>query len=91
MGQEDEQARRVAAFAGFTVDAAMMARAQRDAIFLHCLPAHRGEEVTAEVLEGPQSVVWDEAENRLHVQKAILAVLMGGERIGPDEQLTAFA
>jgi ornithine carbamoyltransferase len=91
MGQEDEQARRVAAFAGFTVDATLMARAQREAIFLHCLPAHRGEEVTAEVLEGPQSVVWDEAENRLHIQKAILAVLMGGERIGPDEQLTAFA
>jgi ornithine carbamoyltransferase len=90
MGQEDEQAKRVAAFAGYTVDAALMARAHRDALFLHCLPAHRGEEVTVDVLEGPQSVVWDEAENRLHIQKAILAVLMGGERIGTDEQLSAF-
>ena len=56
-----------------------MARASSSAIFLHCLPAHRGEEVTAEVIDGPQSRVWDEAENRLHVQKAIMAVLMGGE------------
>jgi ornithine carbamoyltransferase len=57
----------------------MMERAARDAIFLHCLPAHRGEEVTADVIDGPQSKVFDEAEQRLHVQKAILAVLMGGE------------
>ncbi len=78
MGQEDEQAQRVAAFRGFQVDAAMMARASRDAIFLHCLPAHRGEEVTAEVIDGPQSRVWDEAGNRLHAQKAVMAVLMGG-------------
>jgi ornithine carbamoyltransferase len=82
MGQEEEQEKRVRAFAGYTVDAAMMARAKRDAIFLHCLPAHRGEEVAAEVIDGAQSVVWDEAENRLHVQKAVMAVLMGGERLG---------
>ncbi len=79
MGQEDEQAARVRAFAGFTVDSALMARAEPNAIFLHCLPAHRGEEVSADVLDGPQSRVWDEAENRLHIQKAIMAVLMGGE------------
>jgi ornithine carbamoyltransferase len=79
MGQEEEQAARIAAFADFQVDAALMARAERDAIFLHCLPAHRGEEVAAEVIDGPQSRVWDEAENRLHIQKAIMAVLMGGE------------
>ena len=79
MGQEEEQAAREVAFAGYTVDDAMMSRARRDAIFLHCLPAHRGEEVAAEVIDGPQSRVWDEAENRLHVQKAVMAVLMGGE------------
>jgi len=79
MGQEEEQAARERAFAGFTVDGALMARAEPNAIFLHCLPAHRGEEVSAEVLDGPQSRVWDEAENRLHIQKAIMAVLMGGE------------
>jgi ornithine carbamoyltransferase len=79
MGQEEEQAVRARAFAGYAVDAAMMERAARDAIFLHCLPAHRGEEVTADVIDGPQSKVFDEAEQRLHVQKAILAVLMGGE------------
>jgi len=82
MGQEEEQAIREKAFTGFQVDAAMMARAKRDAIFLHCLPAHRGEEVSAEVIDGPQSRVWDEAENRLHVQKAVMAVLMGGEPLG---------
>ncbi|MDQ3949582.1 MAG: ornithine carbamoyltransferase [Gemmatimonadota bacterium] len=79
MGQEEEQQERERAFAGFTVDADLMRRANRSAIFLHCLPAHRGEEVTADVIDGPQSRVWDEAENRLHVQKAIMAVLMGGE------------
>jgi ornithine carbamoyltransferase len=81
MGQEEEQAQRERAFAGFQVDAPLMALAKRDAIFLHCLPAHRGEEVAATVLDGPQSRVWDEAENRLHVQKAVMAVLMGGERL----------
>jgi ornithine carbamoyltransferase len=81
MGQEEEQALRERAFAGYQVDGALMGRAARDAIFLHCLPAHRGEEVSAEVIDGPQSVVWDEAENRLHVQKAIMAALIGGERL----------
>ena len=81
MGQEEEQAKREQAFAGYQVDAALMARAARDAIFLHCLPAHRGEEVAAEVIDGPQSRVWDEAENRLHAQKAVLAALMGGESL----------
>jgi ornithine carbamoyltransferase len=81
MGQEDEQQKRERDFAGFTVDKKLMARAATDAIFLHCLPAHRGEEVTAEVIDGPQSRVWDEAENRLHVQKAIMAALMGGEAL----------
>jgi ornithine carbamoyltransferase len=78
MGQEEEQALRARAFRGFTVDDALMAGAADEAIFLHCLPAHRGEEVTESVLEGPQSRVWDEAENRLHVQKAIMAMLIGG-------------
>ena len=64
---------------GYAVDAKLMSHANKDAIFLHCLPAHRGEEVAAEVIDGPQSRVWDEAENRLHIQKAIMAVLMGGE------------
>jgi len=78
MGQEEEAARRAQAFAGWTVDAALMAAAREDAIFLHCLPAHRGEEVAAEVIDGPQSRVFDEAENRLHAQKAIMLWLMGG-------------
>jgi ornithine carbamoyltransferase len=78
MGQEDEQKQRERDFAGYTVDRAMMARAASDAIFLHCLPAHRGEEVSADVIDGPQSRVRDEAENRLHIQKAIMTVLIGG-------------
>ena len=78
MGQEEEAAIRARAFAGYIVDDALMARAEPDAIFLHCLPAHRGEEVAESVIEGPQSRVFDEAENRLHVQKAIMAVLAGG-------------
>ena len=76
MGQEAEADARRNAFRGYTVDAGLMKRADPRAIFLHCLPAHRGEEVTSEVIEGPQSRVWDEAENRLHVQKALLAMLM---------------
>ncbi len=82
MGQEEEQAQRATAFAAFHVNAALMQRAASDAIFLHCLPAHRGEEVSAEVIDGAQSRVWDEAANRLHVQKAVMAVLMGGEPLG---------
>src|SRR6058998_3979 len=82
MGQEGEAESRRNAFRGYTVDADLMKLADSRAIFLHCLPAHRGEEVAADVIDGPQSRVWDEAENRLHVQKAIMAVLMGGEDIG---------
>ena len=78
MGQEEEQHQRERAFAGYTIDQRMMRRADAAAIFLHCLPAHRGEEVADEVIEGPQSRVWDEAENRLHVQKAVMAMLIGG-------------
>ena len=81
MGQEEEQKEREKAFRGFVVDEALMRRANKKAIFLHCLPAHRGEEVSPEVIDGHQSRVWDEAENRLHIQKAIMAVLMGGERL----------
>ena len=81
MGQEDETAARQKAFAGYVVDEGLMAHAAHGAIFLHCLPAHRGEEVTEGVLEGPQSRVWDEAENRLHVQKALLVALMGGDTV----------
>ena len=76
MGQEEEQASRESAFVGFAVDQATMGAADPEAIFLHCLPAHRGEEVSADVIDGPQSRVFQEAENRLHVQKAILLDLM---------------
>ena len=76
MGQEEEAAKRRNAFAGFHVDDTLMSRAAPNAIFLHCLPAHRGEEVSDQVIEGPQSRVFDEAENRLHVQKALLATVM---------------
>jgi ornithine carbamoyltransferase len=77
MGQEEEQAIREQAFADFQVDEALMKLAADDALFMHCLPAHRGEEVSAGVIDGPQSVVWDQAENRLHAQKALLELLMG--------------
>jgi ornithine carbamoyltransferase len=76
MGQEAEAADRETPFVPFRVDAAAMALAQPDALVLHCLPAYRGKEITAEVLDGPQSVVWDEAENRLHAQKALLSWLV---------------
>lgn len=76
MGQEGEAAARRAAFGGFSVTPALMAEAAPDAIFMHCLPAHRGEEVSAAVLDGPRSVVWDQAENRLHTEKALLASLL---------------
>ena len=81
MGFEAENDKRRLAFADWRVDRTMMAAAQPDALFMHCLPAHRGEEVEAEVIDGPQSVVWDEAENRLHVQKALMEYLVLG-RIG---------
>ncbi|MDH5517509.1 MAG: ornithine carbamoyltransferase [Gammaproteobacteria bacterium] len=76
MGQEEEQRIREQAFADFQVNEALMKHAHKDALFMHCLPAHRGEEVSAAVIDGPQSVVWDEAENRLHAQKALLEFLM---------------
>jgi ornithine carbamoyltransferase len=76
MGQEEEQKHRANAFTDFQVGETLMAGADRDALFMHCLPAHRGEEVTAGVIDGPQSVVWDEAENRLHAQKALLELLL---------------
>ena len=78
MGSEGEEEKRRRAFAGFQVSRELMALAPPDALFMHCLPAHRGEEVTADVLEGPQSVVWEEAENRLHVQKALMEYLLLG-------------
>jgi ornithine carbamoyltransferase len=76
MGQEEEKQKRMKDFAGYTVDEAMMKRAAKKAIFLHCLPAYRGYEVSEGVIEGPQSVVWDEAENRLHAQKALIEFLL---------------
>ncbi|MDT4870773.1 Ornithine carbamoyltransferase 1, anabolic [compost metagenome] len=78
MGYEAENEVRRTAFKQWCVDEAMMAVAQPDALFMHCLPAHRGEEVSAEVIDGPQSVVWDEAENRMHVQKALMEYLLLG-------------
>ena len=84
MGDNDEKERK-ASLRPYQVDSALMASAKKDAIFMHCLPAHRGDEVTAAVIDGPQSVVWDEAENRLHVQKAILAWCLGG-RLGASRR-----
>jgi len=78
MGQEDEAEDRTESFQKFQVNAALMSRARPDALFMHCLPAHRGEEVSADVLDHPQSVVWDEAGNRLHAQKALLELLICG-------------
>jgi ornithine carbamoyltransferase len=77
MGKEDEAAERTAPFLPYSVTTGLLSRAQPDAIVLHCLPAYRGKEIAAEVIDGPQSVVWDEAENRLHAQKALLAWLLG--------------
>ena len=78
MGQERERAVRIEQFQGFQVDAALMGRAGAGALFMHCLPAHRGEEVATEVIDGPQSVVFAEAHNRLHAQKGLLDVLLSG-------------
>jgi len=72
MGQEEEAGERTLVFGPYRLDAAAVARAADDAIVMHCLPAHRGQEITDEVIDGPQSVVWDQAENRLHTQKALL-------------------
>jgi len=82
MGFESENAERLRDFEHWMVDNEMMQQARPDAVFMHCLPAHRGEEVAAEVIDGPQSVVWDEAENRLHAQKALLEYLVCG-RVDP--------
>src|SRR5207248_6054961 len=76
MGQEEEAERRRRDFEGWQVDKRVMSMAKQDAVFMHCLPAHRGEEVAAEVIDSPQSVIFDEAENRLYVQKAIMVALM---------------
>ena len=78
MGQEKEQDARVKAFAGYQLNEDILNLAAGNCMVLHCLPAHRGEEISDDVIEGPHSAVWDEAENRLHVQKAIMATLMGG-------------
>ena len=80
MGQEEEIEERMEIFHPYQVNARLMSRAAKDALFMHCLPAHRGDEVTAEVLEGPQSVVWEEAGNRLHAQKALLELLLKGRQ-----------
>ncbi len=80
MGQEEEQAQREEAFANFQVDDKIMGLADKDAVFMHCLPAHRGEEVSASVIDGKQSIVWDEAENRLHAQKALMEFLLCGKQ-----------
>ena len=77
MGQEDEQKIREQAFAAYEVNDEVMACAAEDAVFMHCLPAHRGEEVSASVIDGKQSIVWDQAENRLHAQKALMEFLLG--------------
>jgi ornithine carbamoyltransferase len=78
MGYEDENTSRMSAFKDWMVDEELMSLANPDALFMHCLPAHRGEEVAAEVIDGPQSIVWEEAENRLHVQKALMEYLLCG-------------
>ncbi|MDD1677148.1 MAG: ornithine carbamoyltransferase, partial [Methanomicrobiales archaeon] len=78
MGDEAEREARLKAFQGYTLTTALLEKAASDAVVLHCLPAHRGEEITDEVIEGPRSLVWDQAENRLHAQKALLLKLLGG-------------
>ena len=76
MGQEQEQQERLAAFTGYQVNSDLMAGANSDALYLHCLPAHRGEEISAELMDKPDTVIWEEAENRLHSQKALLEFLL---------------
>ena len=76
MGQETEKEEKMKRFQGYQVNQALIERARKDVLVMHCLPAHRGEEITAEVIDGPRSVVIDEAENRLHVQKAVMEILM---------------
>jgi ornithine carbamoyltransferase len=76
MGQETEQQQRAALFASYRVDAALMAAAAGDALYMHCLPAHRGEEISAELMDAPETIIWEEAENRLHAQKALLEALV---------------
>lgn len=80
MGQEEEYKKRLDDFQGYQVDEKLFGKAKKDALFMHCLPAHRGEEVTAPVIDGPNSIIIDQAENRLHVQKAILMIYIGGKR-----------
>ena len=87
MGQEAETEERRDAFAGFQVDDALLDAAGPDAVAMHCLPAHRGEEITSAVMDGPRSLIWDQSENRLHVQKALLVELLGGRRIGMSDDL----
>jgi ornithine carbamoyltransferase len=82
MGKEEEAADRLAAFSGYTVTSQLVGLAARDAIVMHCLPAYRGKEIDSEVLDGPQSVVWDEAENRRHAQKAVITWLLRDESDG---------
>jgi ornithine carbamoyltransferase len=83
MGQEEEHAQRLRDFQGFQVDGRLVERARPDVLVMHCLPAHRGEEIADEVIDGPHSIVFDEAENRLHVQKAIMVLLMAPEAVTP--------
>ena len=84
MGDEQERAERLQALKGYTIDSRLLAQASPDALVMHCLPAHRGEEITDEVMEGPQSIVWDQAENRLHAQKALLVRLLAGGTTSVD-------
>jgi ornithine carbamoyltransferase len=85
MGQEAEQRKRQQAFAGYQVNGELMSRAAADALYMHCLPAHRGEEISAELMDAPDTVIWDEAENRLHAQKALMETLLLAHRRGGQE------
>jgi len=80
MGQEDEQATRIKRFTPYQVNAELMSHAASDALYLHCLPAHRGEEISAQLMDAPDSVIWEEAENRLHAQKALMEALLLGNK-----------